>query len=200
MQPVTSEERKMGSLGDWLSLFVATTGFTGLIIKNGKGAGTIGAAVALVVQIFMYVFDVSFSTVMVVAVISFIFGLMEVNNAEAFMRQRYGATRRRHDGTMSDHDFNQTNIDEFHGQMLAGAIVFWLAGSDNRPFWTGLIFLFISFGLFRFFDIKKPGPIGVLEKRYDGTAFGLMVDDTLAGVFAAILTGLAWWGFHWLVR
>ena len=199
MQPETGEKTKVEPFIGWISLFVSTTAFTGLILKNGKGAGTIGALVAFFVQVILYMLGISVVHLVLLTVASFMVGLVMVDDGEAFMRQMYGTTRRRHNGTLVDHDFNETNIDEFHGQMLAGAIVFWLAGSDNRPFWTGMIFLFISFGLFRFFDIKKPGPIGVLERRYDGTAFGLMVDDTLAGVFAAILTGLAWRGFHWLV-
>jgi len=49
----------------------------------------------------------------------------------------------------------------------------------------GLIWCLIGFLLFRFFDIVKPWPIKVLDQRVGG-GFGIMIDDVLAGVFAAI--------------
>jgi phosphatidylglycerophosphatase A len=45
--------------------------------------------------------------------------------------------------------------------------------------------LLVGFLLFRFFDIAKPGPIRVLDKRAHG-GFGIMIDDILAGVFSLI--------------
>ncbi|CAM4098283.1 phosphatidylglycerophosphatase A family protein [Pseudoalteromonas byunsanensis] len=48
--------------------------------------------------------------------------------------------------------------------------------------WQSLI---VGFLLFRFFDIVKPGPIKMLDKRLHG-GFGIMVDDVLAGIFSLI--------------
>lgn len=45
--------------------------------------------------------------------------------------------------------------------------------------------LLVGFALFRFFDIVKPGPIGVLDKRLHG-GLGIMADDVLAGIFSLI--------------
>ena len=42
-----------------------------------------------------------------------------------------------------------------------------------------------GFVLFRFFDIIKPFPIGWLDKKVQG-GLGIMVDDVVAGVYAAI--------------
>lgn len=41
----------------------------------------------------------------------------------------------------------------------------------------------VAFGLFRLFDITKPGPIGTLDQRHD--AVGVMGDDVLAGITSA---------------
>ena len=38
------------------------------------------------------------------------------------------------------------------------------------------------------FDITKPGPVGWADRR--GDAMGVMLDDVIAGVFAAIGVGL----------
>ncbi len=54
----------------------------------------------------------------------------------------------------------------------------------------------IAFILFRLFDIWKPWPISYLDKKVHG-AMGVMLDDVLAGVFAAIvMIGLRYVGLQ----
>lgn len=49
-----------------------------------------------------------------------------------------------------------------------------------------------GFVLFRFFDILKPWPVGWLDRRLQG-GLGIMADDLAAGLYAAVLLGLARW-------
>jgi phosphatidylglycerophosphatase A len=50
-----------------------------------------------------------------------------------------------------------------------------------------------GFTLFRVFDIIKPWPISVLDRRVKG-GFGIMIDDLLAALFALCLLHAAqWW-------
>jgi phosphatidylglycerophosphatase A len=74
-------------------------------------------------------------------------------------------------------------IDEVAGQWitLAGATVF---------SWKSWI---LGFFLFRLFDIWKPVPVRQLEKLPGGT--GIMADDLMAGVYAAVVLYLAGY-FH----
>ncbi len=51
-----------------------------------------------------------------------------------------------------------------------------------------------GFLLFRFFDILKPWPVRSSERWLPG-GFGVMIDDVLAGIYAAL--GL--WVLGWLV-
>ena len=44
----------------------------------------------------------------------------------------------------------------------------------------------LGFVLFRLFDVLKPWPIGMADKRVNG-GLGIMVDDVIAGLFAAIV-------------
>jgi len=60
-------------------------------------------------------------------------------------------------------------------------------------FWLVLAFLptdwftqLVAFALFRFFDIAKPPPIGVVDARLKG-GFGIMLDDLLAAFFTLVL-------------
>ena len=50
---------------------------------------------------------------------------------------------------------------------------------------VGVVWLILGFVLFRFFDVLKPWPIRWLDRRVGG-GFGIMVDDVLAGLFAAV--------------
>ena len=49
-----------------------------------------------------------------------------------------------------------------------------------------------GFVAFRFFDILKPWPISVLDRRLGG-GLGIMLDDILAGVFAALVLLAVQW-------
>ncbi len=51
---------------------------------------------------------------------------------------------------------------------------------------AGVIWIVAGFLLFRFFDIFKPWPIGLLDRRVQG-GLGIMLDDLLAGVYAAMV-------------
>ena len=83
-----------------------------------------------------------------------------------------------------DHDPSEVVVDELVGQWIAflpvsiGAAH---AGADLLDLWPGWIAAFV---LFRLFDITKPGPVGWADRR--GDALGVMLDDVIAGIFAAI--------------
>lgn len=83
-----------------------------------------------------------------------------------------------------NHDPSEIVIDEVVGQfiaMLPLSYASWLHGIDILAMWPGWV---AAFALFRLFDITKPGPIGRADRR--GDALGVMLDDVIAGVFAAI--------------
>jgi phosphatidylglycerophosphatase A len=54
----------------------------------------------------------------------------------------------------------------------------------------GILWIAIGFILFRIFDILKPWPIRVLDRRLKG-GMGIMLDDVLAGIFAALVLQFA---------
>lgn len=83
-------------------------------------------------------------------------------------------------------------IDEVVGQWLAylplvplGFVV--APGNWSTP--ASLILLVTGFVAFRCFDIAKPGPVGRAERHYHG-GVGVMMDDVIAGAFAAVVLGL----------
>lgn len=83
-----------------------------------------------------------------------------------------------------DHDPSEIVIDEVAGQWIALWPLSWPAwahGLDITALWPGWVAAFV---LFRLFDITKPGPVGWADRR--GDALGVMLDDVIAGVFAAL--------------
>lgn len=83
-----------------------------------------------------------------------------------------------------DHDPGEIVIDELVGVWIALLPVIYGAsrmGADLLALYPGWIAAFL---LFRLFDIWKPGPVGWADRR--GDPLGVMLDDVIAGVFAAI--------------
>jgi phosphatidylglycerophosphatase A len=69
--------------------------------------------------------------------------------------------------------------------------------------WITLLFLpktipviVIGFIAFRAMDILKPQPARLMEQIPNG--WGIMLDDVVAGVYANLLTWLAWCGWEWI--
>jgi phosphatidylglycerophosphatase A len=72
-------------------------------------------------------------------------------------------------------------VDEVSGQLIALTPLVLLPSLSIRA-------VVIGFLLFRLFDIYKPYPIRKLERLHGG--LGVMADDALAGVYAAVLLWL----------
>ncbi|MGH8156764.1 MAG: phosphatidylglycerophosphatase A family protein [Rhodanobacter sp.] len=76
--------------------------------------------------------------------------------------------------------------DEFIGQWIAliPLLVPALLPTGTAIWWL----LPVGFALFRLFDVWKPWPISWLDRHLKG-GMGVMVDDVVAGVFAAVVLG-----------
>jgi len=49
-----------------------------------------------------------------------------------------------------------------------------------------LVYTFIAFILFRFFDIVKPYPINVIDRNMKN-GFGVVLDDIIAGIYSSLI-------------
>lgn len=83
------------------------------------------------------------------------------------------------------HDHPGIVWDEVAGMLItllpiAGG--FW-GGEIEGPLW---LWLYAGFLTFRAFDIVKPPPIGWLDRKVEG-GLGIMIDDIVAGVMAALV-------------
>ncbi len=80
-------------------------------------------------------------------------------------------------------------FDEVVGFLVAAASLLPGQSVAAGPLWAWLLAAFIAF---RFFDIVKPPPIRQLDRSLHG-GLGIMLDDFVAGVYAATVIGIARW-------
>ncbi len=79
---------------------------------------------------------------------------------------------------MGVHDDGRIVWDEFAGQSITFLPLIYF----GQMSW---LWVLIGFAFFRLFDIWKPWPIRVIDRQVGG-GFGIMFDDIIAGVWAAI--------------
>lgn len=142
--------------------FIAFGFGTGL---SPKGPGTVGTLAA--VPIYLLLNNLTWSGYLFGCAVLFLFGCWVC-----------GESARR----LGVHDHGGIVFDEVVGFLIALAPFYWVTWSPLK--------VLAAFFLFRFFDILKPWPIKVLDAKVHG-GFGIMVDDLIAGVFAALLLALA---------
>ena len=87
-------------------------------------------------------------------------------------------------------------IDEFLGQSIPCILICFKLKSYNMfgyqaspPVMEAIIPFSIAFVTFRIFDIFKPYPINIIDKKIHN-GFGIIFDDILAGIYSAITTYL----------
>jgi phosphatidylglycerophosphatase A len=99
---------------------------------------------------------------------------------------------------MQVHDDPHIVWDEWAGIWITLLPLSYMGIADDN-FWQNVsqelsIFAIVfAFILFRFFDIVKPPPIGWADKRVAG-GLGIMLDDIIAGIMAAVVWGAVMFG------
>ena len=81
-------------------------------------------------------------------------------------------------------DPKEVVIDEFIGQSIPIYLYEVSHGTIKDPQEAVLFYLYI-FILFRYFDIKKPFPVNLFDKKFKNS-FGVIFDDVLAGLYVVL--------------
>ena len=82
-------------------------------------------------------------------------------------------------------DPRQIVIDEVLGQAMPLILIVYLS-SKNLININVEIYYFLSFILFRFFDIVKPFPVSYFDKQHKNF-FGIIMDDIMAGLYTILI-------------
>ena len=81
-------------------------------------------------------------------------------------------------------DPKEVVIDEVIGQTIPICLFELAHGIDKNYEETFLYYIYI-FILFRFFDIKKPFPVSIFDKKFKNS-FGVIIDDVVAGLYVVL--------------
>ena len=88
--------------------------------------------------------------------------------------------------TFDEKDAKEIVIDEFVGQNIPLFFLLFIPLNVNTYNKDFIILISLSFVFFRFFDILKPYPINLIDKKMKN-GLGVMLDDVIAGIFSALL-------------
>ena len=81
-------------------------------------------------------------------------------------------------------DPREVVIDEFIGQSIP-IYLYEIAHGNEKNSQEVILFYIYIFILFRFFDIKKPFPVSVFDKKFKNS-FGVIFDDVIAGLYVVL--------------
>ena len=139
----------------------------------GQGQGTIMSAITVPLAILLAVKGGGGIVVAGAAIIVLVVGILSCSE---YVRES------------GNPDPSECVIDELAGQLLASSFVAFAPLS--------LPAFFLSFALFRLFDIWKPWPVYLAEtKLHSGLA--VMMDDIVAGLMAGVICFVVHY-YHWL--
>lgn len=111
-------------------------------------------------------------------------GLFVAAIAVFFLGWWASASYLRASADQADNDPKEVVIDEVAGQWLLLAA---LTIPSGPPSWFSYL---IGFLLFRFFDIVKPWPVSLADRKVKG-ALGIMLDDIVAALYPLVLAMIA---------
>ena len=81
-------------------------------------------------------------------------------------------------------DPSEVVIDEFIGQSIP-IYLYEIAHGNEKNSQEVMLFYIYIFILFRFFDIKKPFPVNIIDKKFKNN-LGVIFDDVIAGLYVVL--------------
>ena len=139
--------------------------------KIPKIPGTFGSlATIIILYIFFHVLNLSSNSILICLIIIFIFSFLAVAI---------------HIKDSENKDPKEVIIDEFIGQSIP-IYLYEISHGTEKSSDEAIIFYGVCFILFRFFDIVKPYPINLIDKKIKN-GFGVMFDDVVAGIFTTLI-------------
>ena len=136
--------------------------------------GTLGSIVTVIIlYILFHVLNVSSDFILLGLILIFVYSFPAI---ESYIKNN------------DNKDPGEIIIDELIGQSIPIFAYEISHGTKKAPD-EALIFYFICFVLFRIFDILKPFPINIIDKKMKN-GLGVVLDDLLAGIYVIIVFAL----------
>ena len=138
--------------------------------KVPKIPGTFGSLVTIIIlYIFFHKLNLSSNLILIGLIIIFIYSFLAVAN---------------HIKDNENKDPKEIIIDEFIGQSIP-IYLYEISHGTVKSADEAIIFYFLCFVLFRFFDIIKPFPVNFFDKNFKNS-FGVIMDDVCAGFYVVL--------------
>ena len=139
-------------------------------IGNSKFApGTVASFITCLIYIYFYNSQINIFFLILGVILIFVFSVYSIDNLK---------------NSFSKIDAKEIVIDEFIGQSIPVLSIYNFVETNNLNHF--IIFTFVSFILFRIFDIWKPFPINIIDKNMKN-GFGVILDDVVAGIYSIII-------------
>ena len=140
--------------------------------RISKMPGTIASFVTCLFYFFCIILNVNLIVLLIIFLIVLILSIIFIN---------------KYSSNFAEIDSKEIVIDEFLGQSIPILFMYYpIQKGDPEVAWIYLITVFI---LFRFFDILKPFPINLIDKKMKN-GLGVVLDDLLAGIYVIIVFAL----------
>ena len=141
--------------------------------KISKMPGTIASFVTCIFYYLCIIFGVHIKFLLIAFLVILVSSIIFINKCSS---------------NFTEIDAKEIVIDEFLGQSLPIFLLYHPLQKGD-PVEGALVYLIMCFILFRFFDILKPFPINLVDKKMKN-GFGVVLDDLLAGVYVLIAIAL----------
>ena len=148
------------------TLFVTMIGLG----KIPKIPGTFGSlATIIILYFFFHILNLSSSLILILLLIIFIISFSAITN---YIKDN------------ENKDPKEVVVDEFIGQSIP-IYLYEVSHNTVKDSQEAILFYLYIFILFRFFDIKKPFPINIFDKKFKNS-FGVILDDVIAGLYVVL--------------
>ena len=132
--------------------------------------GTLGSLLTTVIlYYFFHILDFSPNLILIGLLIIFIYSFYAVSN---YIKNK------------ENKDPGEIIIDEFLGQSIP-IYLYEISHGSTKESSEAIVYYFIFFILFRYFDIMKPFPVNFFDKNFKNS-FGVIMDDICAGFYVVL--------------
>ena len=141
------------------------------------GIGTIryapGTITSLITTLFLFssfhILNLSNTIILIILITIFLYAFLAVAN---YIKDK------------SKKDPKEVVVDEVIGQSIP-IYMYEIAHGVTKDSKEAALFYLYIFILFRFFDIKKPFPINLIDRKFKNS-FGVIMDDVIAGFYVVL--------------
>ena len=132
--------------------------------------GTLGSlATTIILYYLFHTLNISPNIILISLIIIFIYSFYAIST---------------HIKDSQNKDPGEIIIDEFLGQSIP-IYLYEISHGTTKDAGETIVYYFLFFILFRYFDIMKPFPVGYFDKNFKNS-FGVIMDDICAGFYVVL--------------